>query len=177
MSDTFTAKTGRTVAIKSRSTTGTVLEISGIGTRTTVDLGDVETLREFFQHERDKELGRWRSRDEPNWVVYHAPNVNGDHYVLNELTGNTALWGRDTARGSIHSGESKAIAVEYFAAHPEPKPWHAAKPGEVWALIVDGVEKAFTLHGDLFRTGNLHDIEQTDGHITAGRRIWPEGKP
>lgn len=62
----------------------------------------------------------------------------------------------------------------YLLERPVSKLWHAAKAGEVWALTVDGVEKAFTLHGDPYRTGNLHDIEQTDRHITAGRRLWPE---
>lgn len=177
MSDTFTASNG--VEIEIAPGGHLLMPPAAIG------LGEEsqQALREFFLHERDKELWRWRSGDEPNWVVYHAPNVNGDHYVVNELTGYTALWGRDTARDSIHSGESKAIAVEYFAAHPEPRPWHDARDGQLWLIRFDDfpdTDVSALVKGGMF-VYNDHCHEGTatleDSSIVGGTQIWPEVKP
>lgn len=150
------------------------LSVGGAVSRVQLWECEKEALREFFLHERDQELGRWRWPENPEYVAYdlgvrvvriaHEPTGNSwdlDEFSLpNHIVGGRQSWHR--------------TAQAYFAAHPLPKPWHDAQHGEVWALTVDGKEDAFKLHGDLFRTGNLHDIVQTDRHITAGRRIWPE---
>src|SRR5690625_2476196 len=99
-----------------------------------------EALREYFIAERDTELGRWRDEEKPNMVVYRVPE-NDDKdgravRVIDEATGAYfSLWERDVKhfeRGSVH-----ATAARYFAAHPEPRPWHSAQPGEVWLLTIN----------------------------------------
>ncbi|KUF05548.1 hypothetical protein [Leucobacter sp. G161] len=180
MSDTFTASTGRTVAVKSRSMMGTALEISGLGTRTTVDRGDGATLREFFLHERDKELGRWRWPENRAFVVY--PQPDGTVTVLDEVIGDGLFtcYGRATDEQTTEG----AAALAYFAAHPEPRPWHDAKPGEVWVLRVrDEPEGRPYTVGDTGFTGEdirgeyWGAIPVESNVFTAGRRIWPEVTP
>lgn len=113
------------------------------------------------------------------------PNANGDHYVLDELTGYCALWGRDTAPDPIHSGESKDIAVEYFAAHPEPRPWHDAEPDQVRSAIVDstgGVRPLTVMeYQDKSRVflDAFHEYTYglTDPCITGAQQIWPVASP
>ncbi len=173
MSDTFTGR--RSAKIWENERGGIHYEHYRVGSNL-IEIEVVQGLKQFFQNERDRQLGRWRWPDKPDYVVYPSelyltPPSADLVTVFNERTGQSAHCRRED---DGNSGHFSLAARAYFAAHPEPKPWHDAKPGEVWALIVDGVEKAFTLHGDLYRTGNLHDIEQTDGHITSGRRIWPE---
>lgn len=61
-------------------------------------------------------------------------------------------------------------------SEPEPKPWHDAKPGEVWVVK--------TKHNDQERPVFVNsdgDFENAEEYfhpefrdITAGRRIWPE---
>lgn len=134
---------------------------------------DVQALREFFQHERDQELGRWRWPENPEYVVYRASGSRA--VVIKELTGESrAINTLGTVKGLALPVNDLFERAATAWRNVSRKPWHDAKPGEVWALTVDGKETAFTLHGDLFRTGALWDIEQTDRHITAGRRIWPE---
>ena len=144
-------------------------------------LETTEALRAFFQAERDEELGRWRDPENPNIVVYALSMVDGEDRcirLLNELSGATWLdWGRVALPGP---------ASRYFAAHPqpEPKPWVDAKPGEVWALTYAGIEETawvadFTWGAPpRFRQFKnlLNPIFTNDKHITAGRRIWPEGE-
>lgn len=83
----------------------------------------VQALREYFTHERDQELGRWRDPENTNIVVYRVPendNKGGRAVrVIDEATGTYAsLWERDVKhfeRGSMH-----ATAARYFEQHPEP---------------------------------------------------------
>lgn len=170
MSEKFTASNGVVIS------TGAGSQRGGVGFSHSNTLGtlvgglsklQLDAFREFFLRERDQELGRWRWPENPEFVVY--PKEHDLYPVVHEPTGTigkrSGCTGGDTANRA---------AAAFIAAHPLPKPWHGAKPGEVWALTVDGKETAFKLHGDLFRTGALWDIEQTDRHITAGRRIWPE---
>lgn len=166
MSGTFTASNGVVIEIAPEGHLLMPPAAIGLGEESQ------QALRELFLHERDKELGRWRWPENPDYVVY--PDGTS-RTVVKESVGRTMIVSHHARKVMTTYLDSYVGAAKaYDAAHPEPRPWRDAKPGEVWALIVDGVEKAFTLHGDLFRTGNLHDIEQTDGHITAGRRIWPE---
>ena len=77
-----------------------------------------ETLRAFFQAERDDALGRWRDPENPNVVVYPCLNQDDGYgrvvWVLDEaeMVSGTVLDDRHS-----HSSASR-----YFAAHPEPKP-------------------------------------------------------
>ena len=78
---------------------------------------DFKALREYFQAERDEELGRWRDTENPNIVVYALSMMDGEDRcirLLNELSGATWLdWGRVALPGP---------ASRYFEAHPEPEP-------------------------------------------------------
>ena len=151
------------------------------------DQDTTNALREYFQAERDDALGRWRDTENPNIVVYPIPAMNdqGDGY-------GRAVWVLDEAemvsRTVLDDRHSHSSASRYFAAHPqpqpEPKPWLEAKPGEVWALTYAGIEETawvadFTWGAPpRFRQFKnlLNPIFTNDKHITAGRRIWPEGE-
>lgn len=101
-------------------------------------------LREFFLHERDQELGRWRWPENPDYVVYpdqarkyiEQPAV----IVVNERDGAVAYCGKDGAYSASGIGASddwcEPAARAYFAAHPESKPWHEAKHNEIWVLQI-----------------------------------------
>lgn len=156
----------------------------------------VEALGEFFQHERDEGLGRWRWPEYPDYVVY--PDTDANYIdqpaviVLHEPTGKTA-WASRYGQQDM-SGTGAPLRFEaadaYWAAHPEPKPWQDAEPGEVWELTMrPGICDRF--NPTLFRAVkreiggiDFHSVEpeyvvthigQDAAVITAGRRIWPEG--
>jgi len=135
-------------------------------------------LREFFQAERDAELGRWRSKIDPDVFV----QVNKDTYLgqvdfINERTLEVtrfARWESDLLGG-------RDVYSEFFAAHPEPKPWFEAKPGEVWALTVNGKESAWSISDEASvwveaTTERILDSAPRSPAITDGRRIWPEDR-
>ena len=145
---------------------------------------EMDELRAHLQAERDDALGRWRDTENPNVVVYPCLNQD-DGY-------GRAVWVLDEAemvsRTVLDDRHSHSSASRYFAAHPqpqpEPKPWLEAKPGEVWALTYAGIEETawvadFTWGAPpRFRQFKnlLNPIFTNDKHITAGRRIWPEGE-
>ena len=150
-------------------------------------LGELhEARKEFYQHLRDEELGRWRWPENPDYVVYpdrdkryiNQPAV----IVVNETNGATAYCGKDGRYSASGIGASdvwcEPAARAYFDAHPETKPWHDAKPGEVWALITDesGTEYPWGVGdgGEWVYAGGESHIPLHAPVITAGRRIWPE---
>ncbi|GGH33977.1 hypothetical protein [Microbacterium album] len=131
-------------------------------------------LREFFLHERDEQLGRWRWPENPDYVVY--PREERRVRVIHEPTGDFA----DSVRGTTIPGPVKDAARAYFDAHPEPKPWRDAKPGEVWVVTKDDTEGEFAaVVSDPVVTGRTSfdaaaiSFPVTDLRITAARRIWP----
>lgn len=179
MTETFTASNG------------VVLAVTGDGylvgryqptpkhiqmTHATASSKGIAALREFFLHERDKELGRWRSKKNPNWTAavdlgaVHFRNDDGIHSFSVDLRG------RDYSRWVV---ELREVAKEYFAAHPEPKPWDSAEPGEVWELtyLPLGEPKKTRPFGvdssGKFRTTQGVRIDPFP-EIVDGRRIWPE---
>ena len=139
-------------------------------------------LREFFLHERDTELGRWRFN--AYLVVYpavnHQPRNNARSVnVLDERTGRLHMRHEGQVAHRETNPAFSEAAFSYFAAHPEPKPWHDAKPGEVWALTYGGQETAHVWTDRWAGQGNafVSDraiVESDDPDITAARRIWPE---
>ena len=149
-------------------------------------LETTEALRAFFQAERDQELGWWRDPEEPDWVVYPHESYNDTVVVYNERTRTTSFTHRSATETSSGNYSSIRVAKRYFATHldPEPRPWEEAKPGEVWALTYAGIEETawvadFTWGAPpRFRQFKnlLNPIFTNDKHITAGRRIWPEGE-
>jgi hypothetical protein len=141
--------------------------------------GEDAALAEFFQHERDEHLNRWRWSENPDYVVY--PFSSNSVSVIRETPYTT--WTVNRAAAGSANVEPWRCAQAYFDAHPEPKPWHDAKPGEVWELTIGaGVRRVF-VHDDesaaigdraaITPDGKFVELDSPD--ITAGRRIWPEG--
>lgn len=150
-----------------------------------LDPRQVSGLREFFLHERDQGLGRWRWPEHPDYVVYSR----GDGESLearaicertSESTGSEEFWmARKTVRSvmSTHGDRTWAgvLAVrDFFDAHPLPKPWHDAKPGEVWVLTdSEDTKPAFVTDGGRFELEiGYCDLDCED--IIDAKRVWPE---
>lgn len=136
-----------------------------------------KALREFFQHERDQELGRWRWPEYPEYVVHPHPVSSDEVLVRSERGGEERVWRGEERPGNYLHDAARA----YFAAHPEPKPWHEAMPGEVWVVRVTDEDLVMTVHeseygGLRFRRNDRHGtIYALDTpSIREGRRIWPE---
>lgn len=150
------------------------------------DLNDstaaTDAAREYFEWEKDLDLGRWRDPENPEYVVYPTVDEN-TVMVFNERVGVAIPCGRDTfVQAAIEIGDDHTFpisdhdlaAARYFKAHPEPKPWHNAKPGEVWVLTIKGVPKETV---GLFTNLNLFETVDftyppNDLLITAGRRAF-----
>jgi len=140
------------------------------------DIAGYVALIEYGRHlertERDRELGRERVEGYPDYVVY--PDPDAGVVVIHELDG--YRWRYYDAPGFI-ARDSDYVASAWFAAQETPKPWLDAEPGEVWVLVVDGLEIAGVVirhqDGAFVSTDNC-DYSVRDGRITAGRRIWPE---
>lgn len=157
--------------------TGTELAVEGGFGILHVSKERTQALREFFRAEEDERLGRFRHGE---YVVYpDGEDQLGNRHVV-------TVWEKNGRRDSIYEDNIPntvygASARAYFDAHPEPKPWHNAKPGEVWVLTVDGAESAFYPSKSLDRaftpvtpgTGRTA-VSMDSFEITAGRRIYPE---
>jgi hypothetical protein len=136
----------------------------------------VDALREFFRAEEDERLGRWRWPEKPEFIVF--PSVAFQHpadsalvQVVNEANGQSRSVRRDDPDRSLYGYFSEA-AEAYFDAHPEPKPWHNAKEGDVWEF------KLGREHFDIF-TGLPYSREMTrlfqrttGGWRVIGRKNW-----
>lgn len=168
MSETFKASNGEELNV---APTGHLIippVTTGLGERTQ------QALREFFQHERDQELGRWRWPENPDVVV--QADKGGEHaWVMNERNQqiNGWMWRVDLDRVTAHA-QVGAAARAYFAARPMPKPWHDAKPGEVWVLDTQHGELALQVLSDGSFDNPDFYYEKDDPNIKSGRRIWPE---
>lgn len=183
----FTASNGVKITVSRKDDTyllGQSLYASNPGsyTEATASAEGISALREFFQHERDRELGRWRDPENPDRYVRHGsvgPRAGrGERRwltIVDEVTGETHCLAEDYDLAGM--GDLWETAKRYFAAHPESKPWHDARAGEVWAVK--------TKHNDQERPVFVNsdgDFENAEEYfhsefreITAGRRIWPEG--
>lgn len=149
-----------------------------------ISLWNIETvkaLREFFQHERDEELGRWRWPEKPEWVVYakrpgFSAHNGADLLVINEAYGESMEYSRALDDGTeyVEQDERAALAARaYFEAHPERKPWEDAKTGEAWVLHVPAGPVVAVRRFD----GNFYDYEGNQlvmKRVSDARRIWPE---
>lgn len=116
---TFTASNGVTVTKKGRFS----LAVERFGTDRLLNINAerADALREFFQQEKDAELGRWRWSENPDYVVYLD---NGAAVVVDESDprrGNDRIPRRycEDPHGSLGWGEDAARA--YFQVHPERK--------------------------------------------------------
>lgn len=135
-----------------------------------------DALREYFQRERDTQLGRWRDPENPDMVCY--PVVGDLDAVLVMYEGDmTRYYATRSTWKDVTPHYVSEAAGRYFQAHPEPepRPWEEAKPGEVWVLTRWGTAETFLVTGSEFITADLAVIvDLDDDSITAGRRIWPE---
>lgn len=181
----FTASNGITVFVREGGTVqfqhGTRDELCGI-IQVMPHSEWWQVLREFFQHERDEELSRWRWPEAPEYVVYSRRRPL---FVLNELTGDTLRTSRgdgyaDTGHGTIYNA-----AAAYFEAHPERKPWYDAKHNDLWELQISGCHSPEvyrfaqdTTCADSKAFRPVNNPKRVFFHvdsplITAARRIWP----
>ncbi len=141
----------------------------------------VEALREYFQHERDRELGRWRDPDNRDLVVYRMPELDYDEggravRVMDETSGEAVTYW-ENRRLDWENKEEREAADRYFKAHPEPRPWEEAEPGEIWELTEpEGLKQLWVkTDRELWRSIHLTKSVLYNGKNAAdGRRIWPE---
>jgi hypothetical protein len=135
--DKFTASNGVSVKLD-----GALL--FGASTHTTyvaASESQVQALREFFQAERDEELGRWRSEGAPDWVAREVERSTDGRRcveVLNERTFQGGTYNDRVMEGG--TAPTHSVAREYLEAHPEPvrEPWHDARPGQIWTVATAG---------------------------------------
>ena len=157
-----------------------------------VTLGEyrIGALREFFRAEEDERLGRWRWPDNPAIVIYRYSETYVRVVREDDGTGEDFYRsGVEANRGRSFPSDNLRAAMWYFDAHPEPKPWHDAKPGETWRLTVNdrsplemdltfnviGVEGVIPSRFARPQVGGEQMEYPLDSPaITAGRRIWPE---
>lgn len=135
-------------------------------------------LYEFFQAQRDRELGRWRDPESPDRVVYLNDAIRGERCVLvvDERSGHSIESCEEVdAASTFPDYDPRSSAVRYFAAHQGPKPWQDVEPGEVWLLELSGYYggAAVVSERGYFQFSD-DEIEVTADHITSGRRIFPE---
>ena len=126
-----------------------------------------DALRKFFLHEQ----GIWV--DEPTGALAILnEGVGKPRYV--SIFHDGLMYGAHE-RDNPWTGTHHEIADRFFAAHPEPKPWHDAKPGEVWVIVTENVAKEVAVQRTpnglwQFCDGVVRDDELP---IFSARRIWP----
>ena len=104
--------------------------------------------------------------------------------VLNETTGKGGYWTRWSGYAPLEDDdrEWKRAAYRYFAAHPEPKPWEDAKPGEVWLVTLSHCEPQIC---QVLKTHKFLPTQTDTGGqppalpldhptIITAHKIWPE---
>lgn len=142
----------------------------------------VKALAELFQHERDQELNRWRDPDNPDFVVYRRPKCDDELgravWVLDETTATGyTYWENSTPAWPGKYAQMWKAAERYYEAHPEPRPWDEAEPGEIWELTEPEGLKQLWVKTDRELWRSIHSTKTTyynGKSATAGRRIWPE---
>lgn len=150
-----------------------------------LNLGEMQALREFFQAEADERYGVWRSPGDPDVMVYEI-----DQDTVRVLDPSSHGNAATLSRGNRGDGPLSRVAQAYFDAHPEPKPWHDAAPGEVWDVdLPSGGMRAVTFYSarheeptTVFRDAHTQvEIETDDPTIrdarclfSEARRIWVE---
>lgn len=119
-----------------------VEDAGGVSVFTDLSAVEAQGLRKYFEQERDRELGRWRCPTDSKYVVTPAGELP-EHgiNVTNERNGFSLKFSRHAVFQDMYYKPFADVALAYFAAHPEPKPWHDAANGEVWLVKVDGVTR------------------------------------
>lgn len=174
MTDTYTAPTNGH-EIRSTSNGGLRINKPGMGYASghepqTLVAGRVESLREYFRDERDRELGVWRWGNESGKQYLVRKLGYGDKFrVVREEHYEQLDWAPEQYNSIAHSGNDMVKAIQaYREAHPEKKPWLDANPGEVWVVDFEaGVTEAVVVPPSGWVKGLA---------VVAARRIWPENK-
>jgi len=171
---TFTASNG--TRIRPNATVYDETAVDSEGLTTFLTNHGTDALREFFLHEQDKELGRWRSQLHPEWTAVADLDVVHFRHDGGIRSFSVRLKSRDYSGWTL---ELREVAQEYLADHPEPKPWHDKKPGEVWELTYLPLGEPKRTRP--FTVDSFGGFRNTQGvrvglshEITAARRIWPE---
>lgn len=138
---------------------------------------EVKALREYFERKRDQERGLVRLAEHPHLEFY--PLDEDRVLIHNPSIREAEIHTRETG-----GGWAGAAAQDYFDSW---KPWHGAKPGEVWVLDAENghdgphyVEESDEyMSGIGFRAipprlGRGHGIGRFAPIIRDARRIWPE---
>ena len=187
MTETFRASDGARIEVHDNNSRIDIKCTGSSGEQHFLSVKETQAAREFFQHERDEELGRWRWPENPDYVVY--PVIQSAHerafrqnlsvMVFHEPTGVLKGYCREEDQGGDLTREYPGAARAYFKAHPERKPWEDAQPGEVWVLTFDGAEDTFKAYESrlgktYFTRSRETSTDLVNERITAGRRIWPE---
>jgi hypothetical protein len=168
----YTASNGAKVVLTNAGQTGYVLaEDDGTVASAYLGFEQMKAWREFARAEEDERLGRWRWPENPEYVVYPPIRDRDKIAVVNEATGNSALYGANSPTFAATSGlmsDWTRVARAYFDAHPEPTPaWYEAREGEVWVLCL--LDEAWELPYIV--------VDDTDGHTVTGPRFFPVPPP
>lgn len=176
MSDKFVASNGTKVQVTEDGHME-LREVPAVPGWLMIDRDVVADLREFFLHERDQELGRWRWPDDPRYLVY---KVDEDQVRVTFEPSGISIVARLSDLSEAQSVEFTGAAKAYAAAHPEPRSWHDAADGQLWLIRFSDfpdVDVSALVKGGLFLY-NDHCHEGVaplyDSTIVAARRIWPE---
>lgn len=178
MTETFRASYGARIEVHDNNSRIDIKCTVSSGEQHFLSVKETQAAREFFQHERDEELGRWRWPENPEYVAYRRdayPGYKRRVRVIHEPDGDFV----DTVEGSIHDGIFKDAARAYFEAHPERKPWDTASAGELWAFKTDPGTRETLWERDASES-HWHLPGQTKAElgihftIVTGRKIWPE---
>ena len=195
MTETFRASDGARIEVHDNNSHIDIKCTGSITEQHFLSVKETQAAREFFQRERDEELGRWRWPENPDYVVYPLGDgrvdVLRERHLSDEFRGPGRQEGLTRAAAEPWKSDSAknfyGAARAYFEAHPERKPWHAPDAGDHWALhIAHGMALSgdeylykYTRWGSQGRWGFVPTdggsvLDPTDPTITVGRRIWPE---
>lgn len=152
-----------------------------LGLLTGVTKDQSEALREFFRAEEDERLGRWRWPENPDYVVY--PDGTSRRVVRDSDGQSMQVSLHDRKVMETYLDSYVGAARAFDVAHPEPKGWRGAEPGEVWDLDLEvGGVRAVTVaswgaDGPVTVFRNPYTEGETrldDDGIRDARRVWPE---
>jgi hypothetical protein len=175
----FTASNG--IKITTNEGGGLEFACSGDGPNHSIAPAERAALRDLFRAEEDERLGRWRWPEDPDYVIYE--DGRGHFRIVRESDGSCNVFGRwwyethKSGRLATSVPTLLRAAGAYFDAHPEPKPWDAAKDNEIWVLTgVGGLELPWrrTADGEWESVTPKAIRRRNNDLITAGRCIWPE---
>lgn len=139
-------------------------------------------LAEFYRHEEDVKLGRWRSKRFPHIYVRPFPGKPDIVGVVKDNEDGLA-YGTYSRRATPTVDPMSIAAIEYFKEHPNLEPWTNATNTEIWLFkgVFDSKPYPFTktYEGWMNVSGTEMDhtpyAEERDTSFTP-RRIWPEEK-